>query len=126
VARQPRDFVEPAEAQAFGRAKTITWLAPTDATRAEGSAAYRQHVITVAANAAMKAKGETRGQLAERIGTGAETLRRKLRGEQWLTFVDVSVLAQAFSPGTIPVEPPDGAEPPGWPPRPDPDNPAAG
>lgn len=109
---QPRDFVDSSEPPgAFGRAHTIRWVAATPGNRGQRSAAYRQHAFASAVVTAMKAAGLTRGQLAAEIGTGEETLRRKLRGEKWITWQDVSVIALALPQMIWPVEPGDGPEP---------------
>jgi hypothetical protein len=112
VPGQPRDFVDPSEPPgAFGRATTVRWVAPTASNRAPRSAAFRQHAFAGAVVTAMKAEGLTRGQLAAEIGSGEETLRRKLRGEKWITWQDVSVIALALPQMPWPIEPDAGPEP---------------
>ena len=88
--------LDPEHRRLFGDSSKVIWL--------EGllpsilAAAYLQHVVSLAVKQALGKSGETMDQLATRIKVlGApNTLRRKLRGEDWMSLANVTALELAF------------------------------
>jgi ribosome-binding protein aMBF1 (putative translation factor) len=93
--RGPRRHIERDNRELFGKAKNVPWVKGTGSP-AELSAAYRQHLLACAVNQARRDNGWTIDQLAAHVGMRAETLRRKLRGEAWISWIDASTLALSF------------------------------
>ena len=93
----PRRFIKAGERNLFGRSLHVTWP-ESPGSEAERLAAYRQHLLAYAVT-------DARGRepkisllaLAEHLGgTSPETLRRKIRGEGWISWVDAATLTLAF------------------------------
>jgi hypothetical protein len=91
----PRRFLPPDERDLFGRAD-FSWPKPPQGEEAPFSAAYRQHLIALAVRRARNRLGWRTYVLADAVGMGHETLRRKLRGETWLRPEEASLLALFF------------------------------
>lgn len=92
--RGPRRLVAADQRDLFGRVRPLSWH--RDGPASELSAAYRQHLLSYAVRQARTRLGLTSEEVALRTGLGVETLRRKLRGEAWLSWTDASLLALAF------------------------------
>lgn len=92
---QPRRFIHQADRDAFGKAVKLRWL-KSFGTPAQRSAAYRQHVLAFNVRQARKANRWSVEAMAGVAGVHPETLRRKLRGEQFMSMEDESLLALLF------------------------------
>jgi hypothetical protein len=99
AARGPRRFITPKQRKLFGNPEIpLTW--PAHANQTERLAAYRQHLLACAVN---DARDDARYDvklsfvaIAGLIGMRTETLRRKIRGEVWISWVDAVALARVF------------------------------
>lgn len=93
--RGPRVFIDPEHRSLFGKARKVPWLTET-APDGELAGAYQQHVVALAVAQALREGGRTIEQLAMETGLGVETLRRKLRGEVWMSLSDLGTLEAAI------------------------------
>ena len=109
-ATQPRRFVHPQDRDGFGKSLSLRWPAApgSDALRA---AAYRQHLLALNVRLSRKARSLSVAALASSLGVQAETLRRKLRGEQFMSAEDEAMLALFFHGASI-IPPPEELLPP--------------
>lgn len=112
AARGPRRFITPKQRKLFGNPEIpLTW--PAHANQTERLAAYRQHLLACAVNDARDDLDLSFVAIAGLIGMRTETLRRKIRGDVWISWVDVVALARVFPDHPItPGQPLDVPEPP--------------
>lgn len=110
AAAQPRRFVHPEDRDGFGKALSLRWP-PCPGSDALRAAAYRQHLLALNVRAARKVQKWSVIALAAELGVHAETLRRKLRGEQFMSAEDESMLALCFQGSAI-IPGPDQLLPP--------------
>lgn len=92
---EPKSFAS--EPKLFGKTPRLGWLPVQPGTEPAVSAAYRQHLAVRALRTAAQAEGLiTDGLLAEHLGYGTETLRRKMRGDYWASTEDLARWDLAF------------------------------
>ncbi len=99
AAHGPRRYITPKQRKGFGKHLPLTW--PAHANETERLAAYRQHLLACAVNDARDDAGMSLIAVATLIGMRTETLRRKIRGDEWISWVDAVALARAFPDSPI-------------------------
>ena len=92
--RGPRLCLDPDHRSLFGKSNRVIWI--ESSPPGELAAAYQQHLVSYAVRQALRDSGQTIEQLARDAGLGIETLRRKLRGEVWMSLTDMATLELTF------------------------------
>ncbi len=98
-----RRFIELDHLELFGKSVTVPWKRSASSP-AEQSAACRQYLVAFATNRVRRERGWTIEQLAEHVGMGAESLRRRLRGEVCISWIDAPALGVALPDDDLPPE----------------------
>ena len=88
-----------------GQNDPLAWEpAPDDPTgKGELAAAYFQHLVAFQLKRALEERGDTVEGFADKLGVAAETLRRKLRGEDRASLEDILTWALEYGIDLLPV-----------------------
>lgn len=100
----PRDFLLPGDRGQFGKDGSLTWLEVESVTdRGALAAAQRQHRASIRVRWLIKNSSNLSGvgAFAYSLHTNAEGLRRKLRGENWASLVDLGLWSVALNDSTV-------------------------
>lgn len=100
---EPRRFLErPDLFGGRGRDEPLEWREASD-LKSELAAAYFQHLVAYQLKRALEDAGHTVETLARKTGVTAETIRRKLRGEERASLEDILGWALEYGIDLLPI-----------------------
>lgn len=101
---EPRRFLErPDLFGDRGRDEALGWRETPSHLKSELAAAYFQHLVAYQLKRALEDAGHTVETIARKTGVTAETIRRKLRGEERASLEDILGWALEYGIDLLPI-----------------------